>query len=175
MKLFFPAALLSQPQFHTFASVEGAKVGPFEPAVAKVLLCRLEAPLADAQLVCLAGGEGRGAGDLPLCCQEPPGGGCPRPPGPAAWQATHGEWVPQGRPLYRSMCFLYRKRGPCPGSWGGRMWGRGPPAGIGASPCAPSAPRRPSSCGCAFCTGSPWTASTSSPSSMTTTEEEQQQ
>ena len=51
---------------YAFAGVEGAETLPLEPTVAKVLLLRrLEAPLADLQLVRFAS-RGRGAADLPL-------------------------------------------------------------------------------------------------------------
>ena len=56
---------LGQPQVYSFAGVEGAEALPIEPAVAKVFLRRLEAPLVDLQLVRFAS-RGRGAADLPL-------------------------------------------------------------------------------------------------------------
>uniref|UniRef100_A0A8C5CNM0 Putative nuclease HARBI1 n=1 Tax=Gadus morhua TaxID=8049 RepID=A0A8C5CNM0_GADMO len=56
---------LGRPQVYGFAGVEGAETLPIEPAVAKVLLRRLEAPLADPQLVRFAS-RGRGAADLLL-------------------------------------------------------------------------------------------------------------
>ena len=55
---------LGQPQVYAFAGVEGAETLPLEPAVAKVFLRRLEAQMADPQLVRFAS-RGRGAFLLP--------------------------------------------------------------------------------------------------------------
>ena len=56
---------LGQSQVYSFAGVEGAETLPLLPTMAKVFLRRLEAPLADPQLVRFAS-RGRGAADLPL-------------------------------------------------------------------------------------------------------------
>ena len=71
---------LGQPQVYGFAGVEGAETLPIEPAVAKVLLRRLEAPLADPQLVRFAS-RGRAADLLLLPAGDVPQGGPGHLPG----------------------------------------------------------------------------------------------
>ena len=137
---------LGQPQVYGFAGVEGAETLPLEPTVAKVLLLRrLEAPLADPQLVRFAL-RGRGAADLPLLpAGDVPQGGPGHLPGVlrgllADEPLTSGE-APRARLRLAVHAALVER---VPRVQGPGL-GRGPPAGIGASPFAPLTPWCPAS------------------------------
>ena len=112
--------------------------------MAKVLLLRrLEAPLADPQLVRFAS-RGRGAADLPLLpAGDVPQGGPGHLPGVlrgllADEPLTSGE-APRARLRLAVHAALVER---VPRVQGPGL-GRGPPAGIGASPFAPPAPGCP--------------------------------
>ena len=111
--------------------------------MAKVFLRRLEAPLVDLQLVRFAS-RGRGAADLPLLpAGDVPQGGPGHLPGVlqgllADEPLTSGE-APRARLRLAVHAALVER---VPRVQGPGL-GRGPPAGIGASPFAPPAPGCP--------------------------------